>query len=91
MVSPAEEVARLFYRVPGEDPEDESPLRTVTVRLPESRLVWIDAMAEEADLSRNAMLVNLLRVGVSSVMGSLPDEVREIIEENINFKLQGDR
>ncbi len=87
MPSPAQEVAGLFL---FPDEPDEGPLRTITLRIPSGRLAWIDALAKNADRSRNVMAGQLLRVGISAVLGELPDPVREDIEQSVLVHLEGD-
>ncbi len=87
MPSPAQEVAGLFIYP---DEPDEGPLRTITLRVPSGRLAWIDALAKNADRSRNAMAGQLLRVGISAVLGELPDAVREEVESAVIELIEGD-
>ncbi len=88
MASPARQVASLFViekNQPDEeiDHDPDGPLRAFSVRLPEGRLAYIDAMAEAADVSRNVMANELLRVGLSAVLAELPDVVRDDIEQHL--------
>ncbi len=82
--TPAQEVASLFFReTHGAGPPAPPPeLRTFSVRLEATRLAQIEAMAQVADVSRNAMAVRLLEVGINAVMHEIPPEVRtEIFPE----------
>jgi hypothetical protein len=73
-----EDVFQVFLKP---DKEDDAPvvLKTTSVRMPSTLLAYIDAMAEKADLSRNAMCVQLLTWGVSFAMAELPDDIRHEI------------
>lgn len=84
MPSPADEVAQLFMRTAHDEEEDErASVVAFTVRVPAARLAHITAMALHADVSRNEMTNELLRVGISSVLASLPDEIRDELHEDI--------
>lgn len=85
MPTPAQEVANLFHYP---DEPDEGPLRTITLRVPSGRLAWIDALAKNADRSRNVMAGQLLRVGISAVLGELSDDVRSGVESDVIDHLQ---
>lgn len=61
-------------------------LRTVSVRLSEGRLAWVDVLAEHAGQSRNSMLKELIGFGVSTVLAHLPDVIRHEIEEDMAEK-----
>jgi hypothetical protein len=76
----AEEVVSLFFRgKDGADPPSPPPeLRSFSVRLEAWRLAQIDSMAEAADVSRNAMAVRLLVIGINAVMHAMPQEVRAV-------------
>jgi hypothetical protein len=85
------EVASLFFVT---DPDEIAkikidPLKSCTVRMPVRLLALVDAMAENADLSRNVMVNKLLSVGIGSVLGQLPDEVREEIERDHDKNMRG--
>lgn len=83
------EVARLFLENEI-DAEDGSPvLKTVSIRLSLTRLAYIDSMAENASVSRNVMANNLLAVGMGSVLGELPDVIREDIEAGVSSRVEG--
>jgi hypothetical protein len=90
--SPAQEVANLFSRVKHESEVDGS-LRVITLRVPAGQLAWVDALAKGAHVSRNAMANQLLRVGVSGLLGELPDEIREEVEVDVldRFESETDR
>ncbi len=88
MASPAQEVVTLFLRREAEA-DGEGPPRTVTLRLNAERVAWIDALAKGADRSRNAMANELLRVGISCVLGELPDVVRDEVEQSCIEILEG--
>jgi hypothetical protein len=85
MAHPAREVANLFIKDDDDEPDELNvgEIRTISIRIPEGRLAWLDAMAEHADVSRNVFANELLRVGISSVLGELPDEIREEIEQTV--------
>ena len=72
-------VAALFYRGNEVGP-DEDDLKGFSVRTSASRLAYLDVMAENAGVSRNRMVNELLRVGMDAVLGELPDVIRGDIE-----------
>lgn len=87
MPTPAEEVARMFWRHEGEEPDEDGPVKSFSVRLPGSQLAWIDSLASAAELSRNAMANHLLRVGISAVLAHLPDPVRDDVDADVIQRL----
>mgnify|MGYP003377368205 CR=1 FL=1 len=78
----AREVANLFLEE-TDDPESVTPPRVMTIRLPSGRVLYVDSMAREAGVSRNAMVNHLLGVGIGAVMAELPDTIRDEIEEDV--------
>lgn len=84
--SPAATLASRFLNEPTEDPI-ETPPRLVSVRLPVEDLTRIDAMAEHTGLSRNAMMIELLRVGVAHTLAELPDAIRDDIADDASRTL----
>jgi hypothetical protein len=85
MPSPAEELARLFYKEVHDDDEAD-PLSgnfSFSCRVPIDLVIKIDCLAAHSELSRNAMANELLRVGISSLFAALPDPIRDEINESI--------
>lgn len=86
MPSPAEELARLFYK--EDEPDDEndpfSGYFSFSCRAPIGLVIQLDALAAHSHLSRNAMANQLLVVGISSLFAALPDPIRHEIEETIH-------
>ena len=82
MPSPAEEVAQMFFKSEVEDAEVEG-VSPFSVRAPDSRLAYIDAMASHAGVSRNEMANELLRVGISAVLAALPDLIRDELQQAV--------
>lgn len=90
MPSPVEEVVRLFLHTAEDDDADEREgISAFSVRSPSSRLAYIDAMATVAGVSRNEMSNELLRVGISTVLASLPDDVRADIADGVLDRTDG--
>jgi hypothetical protein len=85
-LSAAEEVASLFVR-DAPPPDAAADLRQISQRLPVQTLARIDALAEHAELSRNAMVLELLRVGIASVQSCLPPVVLDEVNESANSHL----
>ena len=80
--APVDEVVGMFLLTP-EQVEAEGLPRTVTFRCPAERLAWVDAMAKHAEVSRSVMVAELVRVGISEVLGKLPDAVRDEIANDV--------
>jgi|ERR1700709_2518487 len=73
-------VAALFYR--GNEPGvDDDDVKGFSIRTSVSRLAMLDVMASNANVSRNRMANELLRLGMDAVLGELPDELRTDIEQ----------
>jgi len=90
MPSPVEEVVRLFMRSADDDEQDDREgISAFSVRSPTSRLAYIDAMATSAGVSRNEMANELLRVGISQVLASLPDDIRSDIADGVFDRTEG--
>jgi hypothetical protein len=89
MPTPADEVAALFTvpRQPEQtDPKDA--IQTISVRVPAGRLAHIDVMASHADLSRNEMCNELLRVGIAAVYAASIDPIRDELHEAVLARLE---
>lgn len=84
------EVFDVFLRPADDDDLHEMGLKAITVRAPSSLVNFIEVLAEQAELSRNAMAVQLIRWGISSAMAQLPDELRESIEQELIGLAEGD-
>ena len=68
----------VFLRPP--DASEAPPvLKAVSVRLPQRTFRYLEEMAEHADLSRNAMAVQLVEWGISHALARLPDDMRDQI------------
>lgn len=57
--------------------------RPVLLRLPETDLSELDAMAKLADKSRNAMAVYLLQIGLEAVRNELSEGQRKALDEQV--------
>lgn len=73
----------LFLLRPTE--EDPAPvLKALSVRMPLRTFRYLEEMAEHADLSRNAMAVQLIEWGIQHALRELPealaDEIGEAVE-----------
>lgn len=55
------------------------PLKALSVRMPQKAFLYVQHMAEAADLSRNAMAVQLIEWGIAHALSRLPDEMRDEI------------
>lgn len=64
----------VFLREPDDDPQPVT-LKALTVRLPLRTFRFLEEMAEHADLSRNAMAVQLVEWGIAHAMDRLPEEL----------------
>lgn len=85
------EVFDVFVRQePDEDTLAEMGMKAITVRGPASLVQYIEVMAEHAELSRNAMAVQLIRWGISSAMAQLPDELRDAIQNDLIGYAEGE-
>jgi hypothetical protein len=80
MPSPLEDVLSMFV-ARSDEPAEPDTWHVTTFRLPKSQLSWVDALSAQAEVSRSAMLVELVRVGLSELLGALPDEVRAEVEQ----------
>jgi hypothetical protein len=77
------EVFDVFLRPPDDETLHDLGMKAFTVRAETSLVNFIEVMAEHAELSRNAMAVQLIRWGISSAMAQLPDEVRDAIQNDL--------
>ena len=62
--------------------EEAAPLpliKALSVRMPQKAFLYVQHMAEAADLSRNAMAVQLIEWGIAHALSRLPDEMRDEI------------
>jgi hypothetical protein len=90
MPSPLDEVVQLFMAPSADDPHEFSAgVKAITLRIPTERMYWIEALAEDAELSRNAMIGHLVKVGLNAVLGALPDGIRQGVEENVAARAEG--
>lgn len=90
MSSALEEVISLFVHTSEEVEEDaREGISPFSVRSPVSRLAHIDAMATAAGVSRNEMANELLRLGITSVMASLPPQISAEIAEDVSARTDG--
>ena len=55
----------------------ESEMFAVSVRLPQPLKEVIDAMTAQAEVSRNTLIIDLLRSGVQDVLSQLPREMAD--------------
>lgn len=62
------------------DAPDPPRLRVLSVRMPRAVWGYLDAMAEEAQLSRNSMAVQLMEWGIGYALAQLPTPIRDDIE-----------
>lgn len=54
---------------------------SMSLRVPEPVRAMVDAMAQQAGVSRNIMAIDLLRAGIQDVLSQLPKELAEEITE----------
>lgn len=80
-LDPVNDVVNLFLR--DDQAEAAGVLKTISLRLDLGQLVTIDAMAGYSNLSRQAMVRQLLRAGIAAVRGQLPAVVVKEIEDDI--------
>lgn len=77
-----DDVFKVFFK-PKEEAGAPPVLKAITVRLPQVTYDYLEAMAEHADMSRNAMAVQLIQWGENFALGQLPDEIRDEIGEQV--------
>ena len=63
---------------------DEDELRQISLRLPPERLAIIDVIASNANLSRNAIINQLLNGAIRDLLDRLPDSVTSDIIETLS-------
>ncbi len=89
MPSPLDEVVQLFSVPPQEVEEYTNGVKSITLRISMERVLWIEALAEYAELSRNGMIGHLVKVGLSAVLGALPLPIREEVEQSVAARAEG--
>jgi len=73
----------IFLR-PCDDTAPPLPLKALSVRMPQEAFRYVQHMAEAADLSRNAMTVQLIEWGIAHALSRLPDEMRDEIQNSVD-------
>lgn len=73
----------VFLKKQEEDAPMKAP-RPLTLRLPEQVFFYVQHMSEKAEMSRNAMGVQLVEWGISYALSRLPDEMRNEIHSAVN-------
>ena len=63
-----------------DDSARPTALKALSVRMPEWAFRYVEEMATAADLSRNAMAVQLIEWGIAHALARLPDEMRNELE-----------
>lgn len=62
--------------------EEDEELFAVSVRIPQRTRLMLDAMAKQANISRNSMAIELMQAGIQDVLSKLPDVVvQDLVEE----------
>jgi hypothetical protein len=89
LIDPVDDVAGMFTK--NDVAEAAGVLRAITVRLPVDRLCMIEAMASYAETSRSVMVNQLLKAGISAVLGVLPSQVREDIVSDAAERFEGEQ
>ena len=69
------DVFDVFFRK-DEDDTEPPPLKATTVRMPVRTFHYLEEMADQAHITRNAMAVQLIEWGVSYALAQLPEDVR---------------
>lgn len=62
-----------------EDDDEPPVLKALTVRMPMRTYRYLEEMADQANLARGAMGVQLIEWGISHALAQLPDGVRNHI------------
>lgn len=77
-------------RIRGCSPEDEedSTIKSASVRMNAGLLARIESLAELANMSRNTAMVELLSLGQEMIWNELTDEEKKRVEESTIKKLQ---
>lgn len=73
------DIASVFLK----EHEPDEDLRALTVRMPASTYAYVQRLAEEANLSRNAMAVQILQWGVDLALNELPPEIHVSIVHDV--------
>jgi len=75
---------RIASRMVQEEVDDDlgDELFSMSIRVPMQLRAYIDAMAEHTGVSRNSMVIDLLRAGVEDVNSRLPDAIRDELAES---------
>lgn len=74
----------IFLR-PHEDSAPPPALKALSLRMPQKAFLYVQHMAEAADLSRNAMAIQLLEWGIAHALSRLPDEMRDEIQNSVEL------
>jgi predicted transcriptional regulator len=76
----------IFLR-PHDDAAPPAPLKALSIRMPQRAFRYVQHMAEAADLSRNAMAVQLIEWGIAHALSRLPDEMRDEIQSSVDEEI----
>lgn len=81
--------ARIAARMTQEDydPGEAEDLFAISVRVPDQVRATLDEMAKRAGVSRNSMIIELLRAGIQDVFSKLPNAVAQELTEEIGGAL----
>ena len=72
--------------IPGDD--TDPGLFSMSIRVPTTRAVQIDTMAQRATKSRNEMVNLIIEAGISAIYTHLPGETRHEIAEHVSDQIQ---
>lgn len=89
LIDPVNDVAGMFTK--HDQAEAAGIVRGVSIRLSVDRLCMVDAMASYAETSRNVMINQLLKAGISAVVAELPSVVRDEIVADAADRLEGEQ
>ena len=84
---PAADPFEIFLR-PHDAAVPPPPLKAMSVRMPDTAFRYVQHMAEAADLSRNAMAVQLIEWGIAHALSRLPDEMRDEIQAEVDQPIE---
>jgi hypothetical protein len=86
LIDPVHDVAGMFTR--NDQAEAAGVVRGVSLRISTERLALIDAMASYAETSRNVMVNQLLKAGISAVRDQLPAVINDEISSDAADRLE---
>jgi len=83
---PAGRLAAKLGFAPESGPDPLAGTFQVSLRLPVSLMIKVDAFTSQTDESRNSILCDLIDAGFQSVISRLPDEILAEIQQEIHAR-----